>query len=225
MDLKNQSAEMKTEVQTFLIEETVELIHDNDKLERWNKLVDELDLSGQTTIVKKEKSPIPFLHMKKSLVNVFETLCPMKREIGDYNLTPIPVEILELAALAKREDYFDGIQIWYDDENPDPACIGYKFSNWYVKDEKDQVVKSELSKQQAQAHAEGNPALKIGNYSWYRENYLIGRWADMKHSFETLKEMAIARFSKNEIATQNERILEAQRKIEDIQNTVHKMFN
>lgn len=115
---------MKTEVEIFVIEETAELIYDGEKLDQWNKHVAELGLVGQTQITKPEKSPIPFLYMNQSLVNIAECLCPNKVKVTEYNATPIPVEILDLVALSKRENYFEEIQIWYDEKSPDPFCIG-----------------------------------------------------------------------------------------------------
>ena len=128
--LNNNSNEMKTIVETFVIEETASLIYDNEQLDKWNGLVAELGLTGQTSIQTKEKSPIPFMHLKANFVAVFETLCPRKVDVSEYNISPIPLEILDLIALSVNEKYFDKIQIWYDDKNPDPVCIGLKGS-WY----------------------------------------------------------------------------------------------
>ena len=122
--LENNSNEMKTIVETFLIEETSDLIYDNEQLDKWNKYVDELGLDGQTKIVKPTKSPIPFMHLKQSYKAICEELCPRKVDVEKYDVTPIPVEILDIIALSKREGYFNKIQIWYDDKTPDPFAIG-----------------------------------------------------------------------------------------------------
>ena len=42
MQLQNNSSEMKTVVETFIIEETADLIYDNEQLDKWNELVDKL---------------------------------------------------------------------------------------------------------------------------------------------------------------------------------------
>jgi hypothetical protein len=55
----NNHESMKTIVETFLIEETIDLIYDNEQLDKWNKHVQELGLIGQTKIVQTDKSPIP----------------------------------------------------------------------------------------------------------------------------------------------------------------------
>ena len=128
--MENNSIEMKTQVQTYIIEETQELIYDNDQLKKWNELISDLGLKGQTTIVKEKKSPIPFLCMNQVQKGIFKCLCPAGVKVCEYNLTPIPVEILDLIALSKKENYFQEIEIWYDEKQKDPACIGIT-GYWY----------------------------------------------------------------------------------------------
>lgn len=194
---KNNSNEMKTVVETFVIEETVELIYDNDKLDQWNGLVQELGLTGQESIIQKEKSPIPFMHMNQSLKNVFETLLPRKVEVYHYDITPIPVEILSLVSLSKKEEYFDKIQIWYDDKSADPACIGLRYKN-----ESD----------------------RKNGYTWNMEHYLLGKWADVKHSFEELKERAVIRWKQNKKIELQQSIKNCQRQLEDLEEIAHREF-
>lgn len=190
---------MKTVVETFIIEETQELIYDNEKLDQWNKHVAELGLKGQTKIRKAEKSPIPFLHMKKSMVKTFETLCPRKVKLEEYDKTPIPVEILDLVLLSKNEGYFSKFAIWYDDMTPDPVCIGFaKNANW--KPEYD----------------------SWDSYSF--DLYLIGRWADMKACMEDLVAKAKKMFIKQEHNRLTQDIKTAERKIEDLKRTADTEF-
>lgn len=189
--LKNNSNEMATVVETFLTEETVQLIYDGEELEKWNRIVEELGLKGQTHIVKKDKSPIPFMHLKTSMCSVFETLCPRKVDVKDYNISPIPVEILDLIALSVKEEYFYKIQIWYDEKSPDPVCVGFKYDT--------------------EEHA------KAG-YEWYAEKYLLGKWGDVKHSFSTLIEMAKKRFLVEQTASYKQQLKHYTRALEDIEN-------
>lgn len=195
--LKNNSNEMNTYVETFLIEETVGLIYDNDQLEKWNKYVEELGLKGQTNIVKTDKSPIPFMFIKKNIQNVFETLCPRKVDFKDYNKTPIPLEILDLIALSVKEEYFDKLQIWYDDMTPNPVCLGLRYeseSGWKNK------------------------------YDWRMDAYLLGKWGDVKHSFETLTKMATKRFKEERTVYYNTNLKTAQRGLEDLDNEAFTKF-
>lgn len=192
MNIQKNSNEMKTEVETFVIEETEKLIYDNELLNKWNELVAECGLVGQTKIRVKEKSPIPFMHLKISMVEVFKTLCPKKVSVEDFDISPIPVEILDLIALSKRESYFESIEIWYDDKNPDPVCIGSK-STYYTYDKKTyNHIEKGLTKQEADKRENEDPnistAIEVEVY------YILGKWGDVKHSFSELKQMATERY-------------------------------
>lgn len=194
--LKHNSASMKTEVELYIIEETQELIYDNEKLDQWNNLISELGLTGQAQVVKPEKSPIPFLWMNKALVKVFEELCPRKTKIEEYSKTPIPVEALSLASLSKKEGYFDKIEVWYNDESPDPAIIGYKYT-------------------QGSGEWERN---------WYAEKYLLARWSDVKATLEQLTERAKKLFTLRRTNELKDSIKRQQRELEDIEIEANKQF-
>lgn len=220
--LENNSNNMKTVVETFLVEETVDLIYDNEKLDKWNKQVEELGLTGQTKIVKKDKSPIPFLHMKTSLVNVFKTLCPTAVDIKEYNISPIPVEILDLVSLSIKEEYFSRIHIWYDDKNPDPVCVG-ELSTYYTYNDRYQTIERNLTYDQASEKKKNGEC-----YNYVTENtqfYLIGKWGDVKHSFEELKQNASDRYKKTVLNEYQQEIKNYQRKIEDLDNEAFNKFN
>jgi hypothetical protein len=189
---------MKTVVETFIIEETQELIYDNEKLDKWNEHIANMGLSGQTKIKAAEKSPIPFLFMNASLVNVFSELVPRKVKVEDYDKTPIPLEILDLIALSKKEQYFERVEIWYNDSNPDPAAIGVK----------------------------KNPQFDPAYATWDRgfDKYLIGRWADVKMSLDQLTERARKLFVLRRTADYNTQIKNAQRYLEDLQSEAERQF-
>ncbi|MGJ1362930.1 hypothetical protein ACR79B_20540 [Sphingobacterium spiritivorum] len=197
MNLENQSKEVMTYVETFLQNETVELIFDNEQLDKWNDLVEQLGLEGQQAVSHKEKSPIPFMHMKQTLIKVFEELCPRKVNYKKFDITPIPLEILDLIALSLRENYFDDLQIWYDDKTPDPVAIGLRY-------------KSESDREKA--------------YSWNMEKYIIGKWGDVKRSFEELTELASNRWLKRKKVEYSQLMKDYQRKLEDIENECYNTF-
>jgi hypothetical protein len=123
---------METQVQVFMEEETKELIYDSEKLEEWKSKVQELGLNAQLELCKEDKSPIPFTYMKESMVAMFEELCPASTRVQDYNITPIPIEVLGVISLAEKEGYFEGIEIWYDDKKPDPILVGFKNGKKYL---------------------------------------------------------------------------------------------
>lgn len=197
--MQNQSIDMKTVIETYLVEETINLLHDGESLEKWNDQISFLGLDGQKTIVKNDKSPIPFLWMNTALINVFKCLCPADMSIEKYDKMPIPLEILELVSLSKREGYFDFIKIWYDEKSPDPVCVGYR-----VPDE----------------HKSKD--------SWYQlhysEKYLMGRWSDVKASFAELMERARFRYIGSQKNEMEQKIKDAKRALEDLEANADAYF-
>lgn len=230
MELQNNSNEMKTAVETFVIEETASLIYDNEQLDKWNDLVKDLGLKGQTKIVAPTKSPIPFMFIKTGMKNVFETLCPRKVDVSEYDVTHIPVEILDLVALSKREDYFTKVEIWYDDKNPDPLCVG--IVGKYILHKKG--THSQIGKDEFKTRAEALTFIKENgiedaqpyDYSWNSaKHYLLGKWSDVKHSFEELKEMATKRYIAEKGNYYRKQIKEAQRGLDDLETEAFEKFN
>lgn len=190
---------MATVIETFFVEETINLIHDNDALDRWNEKVIELKLQGQTEVVKTEKSPIPFMWMNEALVATFETLCPTKVDISKYDKTPIPIELLEVVSLCVKENYFVKIKVWYNEKQKDPVIVGYSMPQ-------DKDVDSDWS---------------LGYYS---KKYLIGRWADVKASLDSLVERAKKIFTHATTIQLKQEIRDRQRQLEDLETTVENKF-
>jgi len=161
--------------------------------------------------------------IKKSLQNVFEQLCPRKVSVFEYNITPIPVEILDLIALSKKESYFNKIEIWYDDKNPDPVCVGttgYYYQPYWHDDRDRNLDGKEFVTEQECKNA---GATRV--YYNEKQHYLLGRWADVKHSFEELKQMAIDRYISEESNELTKTIRDCQRKLDDIKLTAFDKFN
>lgn len=228
MNLNNNSKEMKTVVETFVIEETAELIYDNEKLDKWNELVNKLELKGQKSVVKPEKSPVPYMFMNSNLRNIASTLCPRQVDYKDYDATPIPLEILEHISLSVNEEYFTKIEIWYDDKSKDPFAIGVRETYKLVdvndrwKDHNDKTTFTTESAAKAYVEAMGLIA-DIRN-TWDAKYYLIGKWADVKRSFEELKNLAIARYKSELKEDVDRRVKEAKRDLEDIDNKCFEKF-
>ena len=223
MLLKNNSKEMKTFVETFIVEETAELIYDNEKLEKWNELVTRLELKGQTKIVSEDKSPIPFMPLNTSLINVLKCLCPRAVDVDEYDVSAIPVEILDLIALSKNENYFNKIEIWYDDKTADPCCIGtlgyYYESTW--SSDRNRSLEGKQFKTKAQWKEAGGISCNFSE----DKKYILGKWADVKHSFEDLKKMATKRFISETSNELKARIKDAQRDLDDVESKAFSKFN
>jgi hypothetical protein len=219
--IENNSEEMNTVVETFLVEETMSLIYDNDKLDKWNNLVAELGLEGQNEIRHPEKSPIPFMHLKTSLFAVFNELCSTHVDVKNFRISPIPVEILDLISLSIREKYFSEIQIWYDEKVKDPCCVGI-IKSWGIDDSGGRRVgdKAFKFKEDALEYIQNNnmDGHKPYDYSFNSaQYYLIGKWADVKHSFDELKKMAKERFIERKGYELKKTIKEKQRELDDLE--------
>lgn len=224
--LEKNANDMATVVETYLVEETVDLIYDGEKLDKWNDLVAELGLKGQNSIRQPEKSPIPFQPMNEQLKATFEVLCPTKVDVENYNASSIPVEILSLLALSKKEGYFHEIKIWYDEKQKDPLCVGVKYvfriidvNNYLHKDS------TEFDSEQACiAYIKDNGIEGKPYRMWGEKYWLIGRWADVKKSFAELKAMAKERFVFERKTSILQEIKTKQRELDDLELTANTTF-
>lgn len=225
--LKNNSKEMRTHVETFIIEETAPLIYDDEQLSKWNEHVSALGLKGQTRIAQPDKSPIPFMHMPQALIATFETLCPRKVAVEDYDATPIPVEILDLIALSKREGYFKKIEIWYDSKSPDPACIGYTGDFIPISSPWEWHHKHKFGTKEGAVEwleSQGLTPASDGAHFNVTGAYLLGKWADVKATFEELAERARKRYVNEQSVDLNKKIRDAQRNLSDLELEAAKRF-
>lgn len=200
------------EVQTYIIEETSDLIHNNEALDKWNELVSSLKLDGQRKIQKPDKSPIPFLCLNNMLVEVFNVLCPQKVEIGRYDKTPIPVEILELVGLSLKEGYFKKMEVWYDDKTVDPIVLGitgiWKESAWYSDSNKSLDGKEFNSEEEAKKNGANRPYLSETG------KYLLARWGDVRQSLDELRKRAKERYLSQERNEIEKTVIECNHKLE-----------
>jgi hypothetical protein len=202
---------MPTIVQSFLVEETKELVLDGEKLSEWNELVAELGLFGQIETTSGDKSPIPFVFMKSNLKNVMEQLCPRKVEVNEYKISPIPLDVLKLVKLAKDEKYFSSIEVWYDDKSPDPFVVG-SVGHWYETNWYDDSNKELKGLQFDSKEAVINAGGKRPNFS-IQSQYLIAKWGDVAMSFEEMSEKAKQRFLEVRGAELSKKIKEAQNEL------------
>lgn len=141
---------MTTVVKVYREPENESLIMDEEALAAYNNLALELGLQTQENIIKGNVPnlyPILNMAMKKQLA----TICPMNVAIESYKRSTIPLEVLEVYKFAKTHEMFEGFQIWYDDQAPDPMLIGWNF-------------------QSAEDREKG--------YNWRKNHYLLARWGD-----------------------------------------------
>lgn len=162
-----------------------------EKTDEWLELAKELQLDNQSNFLEGSKSPCPYPFMNTAMTNVFDTLCPVRLELSKYNHTPIPLEGLKQIKFCKNENYFNRIEIWYDDKTPDPICVGYriKYKLYYYENNEskstDYIYSSE--KEALQSLPEGCKTNFVANEE---KKYLIFRWGDELRSFKELKQIA-----------------------------------
>jgi len=213
---------MPTVVQSFLVEETKELVLDGDKLAEWAELVAELNFAGQLDTATGDKSPIPFVHIKPNLMNVIEQLCPRSIEAGEYNVTPIPIDVLKLIKLSVNEKYFNSIKIYWDDKTPDPFVVGmtgyWGEMQWYDNSNK------ELKGLQFDSERQLRDAGGIRPTFYIKEKYLIAKWGDVAMSLEELSKKAKERFMEFTGAELRKKIKEAQNALSTIEEDAIEKF-
>ena len=209
-------------VKTFIVDETKELIYDNAALSEWHSLVTELGLKGQAQVVQGEASPIPFMHIPKTVMNIFSTLCPRRVDVPEFSISPIPLEVLRLYRLALEEKYFDHMEIWFDNASPDPVLMGMK-GYW-----KQSIVGLDNNPKLEDVHfatkAEGVQAGGRNMRFYAQEYYLMAKWGDVDRSFEELREMAKKRYFAEQEAYYQNQIEDAQQKLKKLQNSLVMRF-
>lgn len=109
------------EVTVYVEQDKTSMISDP---QAWKDKVEELSLVGQQKICKPEGNPNPFLRMDVGLVRCFETICPAKKDIQEFDAEPIPMEALSAYGLALKDGYFDKVEIWYSPRESDPVMVG-----------------------------------------------------------------------------------------------------
>lgn len=201
-------------VETFLMAENVELIHDENKLNEWNKLVDELGLDKQPK--NGDKSPIPFTPMSKTHKAVFETLCPQKLEYKSYAKT-IPLEVLKLISLSNRERYFQKIEIWHNEEVPDPVAVGL-CGQWMFH--ASSAVRYNTKEEAKLAEPDNTNSL------WFFESsrYLIARWGDVAKKFDVLREEARGYYTRKKTAETRKKIKELETELHNVEDEATILF-
>lgn len=119
------------QVETF---ECTETAHEPiEACEEAVRLMDELGLDGQKTLVTKSEktgfdSRCPYREMNGTESFVYRVLCPEESSLKDYGRSPIPLRVLQVAAHAKSLGIFKELRVW-DRASPavkDPVLVGVK---------------------------------------------------------------------------------------------------
>ena len=139
---------MKTKI--YREPENAELTFDEEQLEEYNSLIEELKLPFKTDITK-DKCPNVYVCLNTTMERQLKAICPRKSTIEEYNRSTIPIDVLRVYKFAKEQEMFEGFNILYDDVQPDPILVGWRYLNDTDREK---------------------------NYSWNKTHYLIARWGD-----------------------------------------------
>lgn len=124
-------------------------------------LIESLGLGGQRELIAKHsksgrETRLPYRQMLKDEMAVYKTLCPKSRKLEEYEASPIPLRVLQVAAHAKSllPSEFH-LYVWDREaaEIPDPVLIATN---------------------------------SIYEFSTGRVTYLLARWGEHLETFETL---------------------------------------
>jgi hypothetical protein len=149
------------EVKIYREKENEELILDETQLEEYNQLATKLGLQTQE---RQETNKIPnvYICLNTAMQKQLQALCPMAVDASKYTKSTIPLEVLKVYNFTKENEMFDGFQVWYNDVDPDPLLIGWKWQN-------EEAKKKE--------------------YTWRRDRFLIARWGDCAMELSELLEL------------------------------------
>lgn len=149
------------EVKVYREPENENLIMDENSLMEYNKIALELGLQTKENAVE-EKTPNIYIALNQTMQRQLKAVCPASTSIGTYKKSTIPLEVLKVYKYAKDNEMFDGFQIWYNDKEPDPLLIGWKWMN---------------------------EEAKKNDYTWQRDRFLMARWGDCALELNDLLEL------------------------------------
>jgi len=185
------------EVKIYREPENESLILNNEQLAEYNELAAKL---GLQTKEKQGENKIPnvYVCLNIAMQKQLQALCPMVEKASKYTRSTIPLEILKVYDFAKENKMFDGFQIWYNDIDPDPLLIGWKWQNEEAK-EKD--------------------------YTWKKDRFLIARWGDCALEMSELLELGFNNLKQQLQDKAKEAISKSKNILEDTDVYVRKILS
>ena len=120
------------DIETFEVAEEATSSCTQEDLDQVKKLVDELALSGQQTLLTPEYR-FPYRKMTKQESRVYKLVCPTQSDLTNYDDSAIPLRVLQVAAHAQTLGVFSKLVVWHADnaDVKDPVLCGWKgTSDW-----------------------------------------------------------------------------------------------
>jgi hypothetical protein len=144
----------------------------------------------------------------------------------------MPLDVMRELAFCKSENYFNTIQVWYDDKAPDPIAVGIstRYSANYYKTQADKDKGSWTnrestpydftSREQAKDYVE-TMGFAFNDTNSQTNQYLIARWADELRPMEELKSLALERLKDKYLTEWSKAIKDLQSKINTASETLN----
>lgn len=126
------------QVETFECQETAS--EPIEATEEAIGIIDSLELEGQRKLIAPDKSSdesagseqrCPYRKIRKDEALVYGQLCPQKTALVDYDFSPIPLRVLQIAAHAKGLGMFEKFEVWSaQGQIKDPVLVAYETDQW-----------------------------------------------------------------------------------------------
>jgi len=155
------------EVKIYRELENENLILDEVQLKEYNALALELGLAT-TENVEKNNTPNVYICLNVAMQKQLKAICPSEVDADKYTKTTIPLDVLKVYKYCLDNNMFDGLKIWYNDIDPDPMLIGWKWQS---------------------EHAKSN------SYTWQVDRFLIARWGDCAMEIEELLKLGFEKLT------------------------------
>lgn len=215
-------------VETFKNKELESSIFDLEVQDEWKELAESLGLKTQLAFVKNSKSPLPYPWINTSMNNIFSTLCPRTIEFTKYDKTPIPIDVLREASFCKHEKYFNKMEVWYNDNDPDPFLIGVlTMYKTYYKDAKGDTKSTDyefLNEDEINSFVGSVGGVKDSIYSTDKK-FLIARWGDEMRPMAELKKIAREKLKETLLTDWKVSISKLKAKIESAEEHIDKYLD
>jgi hypothetical protein len=117
----------------IFIEPELEMLSEEINAAEWFEICSALGLENQIALADKsetKKAP-PYMFCDPKTLNIIQTICPRVEEYKKYRASTIPTDVLKEIQKCVEHQWYENIEIHYDNQSPDPFVIGrIKVSTW-----------------------------------------------------------------------------------------------
>ena len=165
------------------------------------ELLASLGLTGQMGLIAKEGNGTAINHyraMDEADKRLVKALCPNECKLDEFDREVVPYRVLEIAANATKNGWFNELRVCYTDNNPDPFLVG--------------IVTKEHKRY------DGTTVMLED------KRFLIARWGDELMSWPDLLKRAKEIWKAENTASLKNAIVEATAKLESLESKADLFF-